>query len=300
MKTIPLFVAALLGLAFTAHRASAEFVLIDDLTTGHTFGGDLVGQTANGPGGGTWQGLGGAGTVTIGTSASTGGAAAIASALDGAAYITLPTPIAADSSAATIFFQFDMGSAQDTNNINWSLENHGTAANGGGANANNVIELNANVPNRAGLTIRNGGNFNEMSADGVNVFVPESATLYNIWYLVDNSAKTYEIYMAGGILGSTPVHMEIATGAYSQTPLFTGNFTGAFRNPTAATAVTEFVFGPGGSNNNFGPSLVTLSMDSSSLNTAYPSVFVVPEPAPMMLLVLGGGVVAILRGRRRQ
>src|SRR6266404_2562476 len=71
MKTnICLILALVLWLVLPVHQASAAFTLIDNLKNHSAV--NLAGQTANGPSGGVWQGLGTAGSIVIGPSVATG------------------------------------------------------------------------------------------------------------------------------------------------------------------------------------------------------------------------------------
>jgi hypothetical protein len=281
----------LIGSAFMAQQASAQFQLIDDLTT-HSAG-NLAGQTATS--GGTWQNLGTAGAITIGTSATTGGNAAIAGPLDGAAYLALPTAFASSSMAATFFMQFDLGSSQTANNLNWDLWTSTTGTDGGGANAVNAVELNVNVPNRAGLTLRNGSAFDEMSADGVNVFTPANNTIYDLWFVVNTSAHTFQVYMQGGALTSQTL-MSIGTGAYSATPA-AYTTTAAFRNASAGQALNDFVYGTGGTGNSGSEDLYSIFEDPNGVNLADPTA--VPEPGTLPMLGLSGLISAFRLLRRK-
>jgi len=297
MKTKNLFVVGLLlGSAFMAQRASAQFVLMDNLTAQPT--GNLDGLTA--ADGGTWTSVGVPDSITIGPSATTGNAA-LAGGTDGADYLALPATIGGGSTAATVFFQFDMGSSQTANNVNWSLENPGTATDSAGnsGSAAAAVEVNANAPGRAGLTVRNGGAFDEMSANGSTTFTPANSTKYDMWMVLDQSAKTYQIYMSGGALGSTPTLMSIGTGTYNANPT-AWTTTGAYRSGSATPS--DFIFGPGGTpNSGNSQGLYDVYEDPGSADLLDPTaVSVVPEPGTLALLGFGGSALLLQLRRHRK
>jgi hypothetical protein len=291
MKTKNLFVAGLFfASAFMARQSSAQFELMDNLTTQPA--GNLAGLTA--ADGGTWTGLGTAGTVTIGPSVTTGNAA-VTSAADGADYLPLYAPIGVGNTA-TVFFQFDMGSSITANNVNWSVENIGTATDAGGTSANDVTELNANAPNRSGITIRNNGSFVQMYSGGVN-FVPAVNTEYEAWMVVNNSAQTYQVYLAGGSLGAfgSPTPMNLGSA--------TGSTTGTMRNAQtggSAIAINDFIFGTGGTGDTTTQGLYDVYEDPNGLDLTDPTaVSAVPEPGTLSLLGLGGSALLLQLRRIR-
>jgi hypothetical protein len=258
MKTKHSCVAVLVfGFALIGQQARARFIKIDDFTSAVL--GNLASQTSDGPSNSIWHAVTSTSTIIItnsptpgagqpgsGTPLSPNALVATTTGNDGAAYISLPVSIPTTSTVATVFMQFDMGPNQTANNINWDVANAPGSDGGGGGN---MVELNANVPNRAGLTIRNGGNFNEMSADGHTVFAPLNSTIYNIWFVINNSAKNFVIYMQDASPNGTDLpnltRMQVSTGAYTATPSsFTTNAI-AFRNQTALS-LAVFVFGLGG------------------------------------------------------
>ena len=284
MKTKIICLATLLfTLAFLAQPASAQFIKIDDFVS--AVGGNLAGQTSDGPSNGIWHAVGSLSTIVITNSTSPGVGtpgsgtpqttnAAVATAVDGAAYIALPVPIASTNTQATFFMQFDMGPNLGTNNVNWDLAN---VVSGDAGGANQMVELNANAPNRAGLTIRNGGGFVEMSADGVSVFTPLANTAYNIWFVINNSAKTFIVYMQDADTNGTDLpsltRMLIATASGDTPTAFTTNAI-AFRN-TSGAAMTEFVFGTGGTGNT-SQYVYSLYEDPNSLDLTNPITGVAP------------------------
>jgi hypothetical protein len=293
MKTKNLIVAAtIVGSAFIVQQASAAFTLMDNLTTEAT--GNLTGDNAalNG-GSGTWTGLGTAGAVIISNSVTTGKAAITApGGLDGGDYLALPTAIAVGNTA-TVFFQFDLGSSIAADNVSWSVENIGTATDAQGGSAVDVADINANAPNRTGLTGRNGGTgfqqlFGTSGADnGIN-FVPVANTMYSAWFVVNNSSQTYSIYLAGGSLGSTAVLMDFnSAGGASSVGL---------RNASAAT-ISDFVFGEGGTGDTTTQGLYDVYEDASGLDTVNPVPS--PEPTTLALMGLGGAALMLVRRNRK-
>ncbi len=145
-----------------------------------------------------------------------------------------------------------------------------------------------------GLTIRNGGGFVEMSADGVNVFTPLNNTVYNIWFVINNSAKNFVIYMQDANTNGTDLpnltRMLIATATGNTPTAFTTNAI-AFRN-TSGAAMTQFVFGTGGTGNT-SQYVYSLFEDPNSLDLTNPITGVAPatltppvilsEPQPQQL-----------------
>ncbi len=285
MKIKTTYLSVFFSLVFAGQQAKAQFIKIDDFANAHQ--GTLSGQVSDGPSNFVWQSVGTAATIIITNNTTTPGVgtpgsgtpqttnSAVTTVADGAAYIQLPTSISTSSTVATFFMQFDMGPSQTANNINWDFAG-ATGSDGGGSQ--NQVELNANVPNRAGLTIRNGGNFNEMSADGTTVFTPLNSTVYNIWFVVNNSAKNFVVYMQDASPSGTDLpsltRMQVSTGGYSATP---GSFTTnaiAFRNQTAAN-MTLFAVGPGGGGN-VPQYTYSLYEDPNSLDLTNPVTGVAP------------------------
>ena len=138
--------ALLLGSGFMARQAKAQFIKIDDFTNSAL--GNLAGQTSDGPNSNVWGHVTSTASVVI-TSSPTPGAgqpgsgtplspnayAATTTATDGAAVISLPVTIPITSIQATVFMQFDMGSDQSADNVNWDVANTPGSDAGGGGNA---------------------------------------------------------------------------------------------------------------------------------------------------------------------
>jgi hypothetical protein len=297
MKTKNLIVAAtMVGSAFIVQQASAQFTLMDNLS-GHSTAATLTGVTASD--GGTWVGVGAANSVSIAASSTTGNPnAAILGTVDGADYLPLATAVSGSSTAATIFFQFDVGTSSANNNINWSLETPGTATDGAGnsGTAAAAIELNMQSGSRAGITVRNGGNFDELSANNSTVFTPAFSTVYDMWMVFNNSAHTYSLYMAGGTISAlgTPVLMDIATGTYNATPTFAGNTSGAYR---ATVTPADFIYGAGGAQSADGEGLYDVYEDPNAADLANPVS--APEPGTLALMGLGGAALMLVRRNRK-
>jgi hypothetical protein len=264
-------IALVLGSGLLAQQASAQFQLMDDLTAQPTST-TLGGLTASD--GSTWTSVGTANAVAIATSSSsnTVNCAVLQNNLDGADWLPLATPIAATSTGATVFFQWDFGNplGLGANNLNWSVENLGTSTDAGGANSGNVCELNANVPNRAGIEIRNGGGFvpfyPSSGALSGQEFLPENNVRYECWMVINNNAKTFQVYMAGGTLSPLGYPILMNLGSASGSP------TGALRN-TSVAAISDFIFGAGGSGNAGLQGLYNVYEDTNGsdlIDAAYP------------------------------
>jgi hypothetical protein len=306
MKTKNLIVAAIcLGSAFIVQQASAQAYTAIDTLGNHTSGQNLAGQVATD--GATWQnaGAGSASAVTIGTAAS-GGLGAISDPtglLTGSAYIALPTAIAIGS-IDTVYFTFDAGAnPTDNNNMNWSVENLTTATSdstGSVAGASEVTEMNVNESSR-NITMRNGNAFQNILVGATStVWTPQASTVYNIWMVINNasagSTPTYNIWMSGGTgagqPGATAVEMGINTAA---------SYTGTDRNTavTDGSAISDFIFGPGGTftaNGGSGESLLTLGeFTGNQGGTLVPT----PEPGTMALMGLGGAALLLVRRNRK-
>jgi beta-glucanase (GH16 family) len=275
IRNIPTTVL-ILGSCFIAQLASAQWTLVDNLTTHAT--GALAGQTA--ADGGTWTGIGGANTVVIGPSATTGNAAVLTGdpSPDGAVWLPMPTPIAsANQTAETVFFQFDVGSTPSAGNVNWDLETVGDATDSQGisGDAQNAVEFNidsADAGSRSGITIRNGAiGFVEMSTvgSGTTPFTPASGTLYSAWVVINQNAQTYNVYLAGGGLGSSPVKMYIAT-ATGNNPTFTTNQAAGFRNTNSGVTPNDFVFGTGNTDNTDNPGVYNIYQDPNKADLTSP------------------------------
>ncbi len=87
--------------------------------------------------------------------------------------------------------------------------------------------------------IRNAGNFQNLF-NGASAFIPVASTIYSCWMVINNPngvAPSYNIYMAGGAIGTTPVEMGIGNAT---------TFSGAMRTPVNGSTISDFVFGPGG------------------------------------------------------
>ncbi len=289
MKTKNILIALVLGgIAFIGLPARAQFIKVDDFT--NSVVGILSGQTSDGPSNAIWHAVSstasvlitnsptpGAGQPGSGTPLSPNALAAVSTLTDGAAYVNLPVSLPTTSTQATVFMQFDMGNANAvlTNNVNWDIANQPGADAGGTLN---MVELNANAPGRTGLTIRNGGTFVEMSADGHTVFNPLPSTIYNMWFVINNSAKNFIIYTQDASTNGTDLpnltRMQIATAGGNTPTTFTTNAIG-FRNTTAA-ALAVFIFGPGGSGGTSFQYLYDVYEDPNSLDLTNPVTGVAP------------------------
>jgi hypothetical protein len=302
MKTKNLIVAAIcLGSAFIAQQASAQWTLIDDLTTGHTAG-NLGGQAA--ADGGNWVGIGTAGGVTIGNtpgsgSLTQGAISDTTGTINGADYILLPTAITAGNTD-TVFFQFDEGaSVTANNNQNWTVEtiDSATTLSGGNANVTNATYFNNNETTRSGAIYNNSG-FSQLF-DGASQFNLAASTEYDMWMVITDpsaSVATYNIWMSGGTLGSTPVEMGI--GASGLVP---ANLIGKDRASTAVNGqvIRDFVFGPGGTFTGPGGGEALYTVWEGTGNEGGVTPVAAPEPGTMALMGLGGAALLLVRRNRK-
>ena len=256
-----------IAMLIIGQQAKPQFILIDNFS--NAVQGNLVGQTSDGPSNLVWSATKSASSVII-TNSSTPGVgvsgsgtpltpnAAMVTSSDGADNIKLPVAISTTSTQATIFLQFDMGPSQTANDVNWDLANSTGGASGDGGGAQNQIELNANAPGRAGITINDGvngtttKNFVELSADGVHVFTPLNSTVYDVWYVIDNASNSFLIYMqdaspAGADLPGL-TRMWVATASGNTPTTFTTNAV-VYRAASTVQPMSLFNFGPGGGDN---------------------------------------------------
>jgi hypothetical protein len=302
MKTKNLIVAAIcLGSAFIVQQASAQWTLIDDLTTGHTTG-NLGGQAA--ADGGHWVGIGTAGGVTIGNtpgsgSLTQGAISDTTGTIQGADYILLPTAITAGS-IDTVFFQFDEGvSVSANNNMNWNVESieASTTLSGGNAVVTNSVYFNNNVPTRSGQVYNNSGFVGLFN--GASAFTLAASTEYDMWLVIDNNAAstaTYNLWMSGGTLGSTPVEMGI--GASGLVP---ANLIGTDRTSTHVNGavISDFVFGPGGTFTGPGGGEALYTVWEGTGNDGGVAPVAAPEPGTLALMGLGGAALLLVRRNRK-
>ena len=236
----------ILGSGFIAQQALAQtWILVDNLIT-HAPG-SLGGQVANGPDGGSWTSVGMANSVVVTNSSTgviaavTGGTATGGAAPLGADWLQMPQTIGGGSTAATVFFQFDMGTTPSLDDLNWSLETVGNAKDSSGVSSSTTevaVEFNSDPGARSGFTVRNGSKFTAMSPTagpaGTLAFVPAADTMYSVWAVINQNAQTYNVYMAGGTLGTNPVEMYISNTAVNTTTTNSVAPTGTFSSFTGA------------------------------------------------------------------
>ncbi|MGA3170406.1 MAG: hypothetical protein ABSE62_05280 [Chthoniobacteraceae bacterium] len=318
-------VGSLLGCAFMARPASAQFVLLDNFSN-DTNGASLTGDTASDSA--TWVGAGTAGAITTGTGVSGAyGALLSASSVEGINELPLQTvPTASTPSAiTTIFFQFDLGGATPLTpaggagaitNVNWDLENPGSATTSGGSggpgsgsNPSTAFEMNMNINpggSRGGITVRNGGNFQTLSTNDSTAFIPVGNDLYDMWVVLDQNNATFSIYMSSptdttDFPSSTPVEMWFSGAGANTTASFpnggTPTQTASYRNSNAVA--DDFVFGNGGGSNDYDEGLYNIYEDATTGSADLVNPTVVPEPGAMSLSAIAlGGLVLACRRRR--
>jgi hypothetical protein len=188
--------------------------------------------------------------------------------------------------AATVFFQFKVGSVTG-NNWNFVVTDVNPTDTAG------TSEAQFNYDATAGnFRARNGGAFKNLSVDGTtagNVIVSTGA-LYNVWFEINNSADNYKVFMqADGVTGlgaRTQVLGDDGSG---------GTF--GFRNGAAANNLININFGSGN-----GQTVETvfdnIYVDTAGFNPSNPTV--VPEPSAVALAALGGGLLLWSRQRRQR
>jgi hypothetical protein len=195
------------------------------------------------------------------------------------------------STAATVYWNFTLsavgGGAGSPNNWNFVITDLLAPPDTAGSS-----EVQFNYDSTASplglFRARNAGAFKLLSTNGSTTgdILPQANTLYNVWFEINNSTDTYQIFMQSdanpALLTPTQVFADDGTG---------GNF--GFRNGSAANDLVTVNIGsasPG--------SVVQMDdvyVDNSGFNTSNPTV--VPEPGAFGLIVLGA---AGLVSRRRR
>jgi len=261
-----------------ANTASAAFTLFDNFDAYPA--GPLNGQ---GPAGNTWTAA--AAGATVGSHAGSGNAAVLLNAIPN--YRSLNGPglaIPNTSTAATVYFQFNTPSNATSgttfNNFNFVVTDNAAPPDTAGSSQ---VQFNWDS-NSGAPRIRNGANFRNISIDGTSAFVPNASTDYSVWFVINNSADTYQTYMqsAADARVSTPTLLTLLTD---------NTTTATFRNAPNANALQTINFGNGST-------AVTMLFDNIYVDTSGSNLTnPIPEPASLSFVGLGG--LVLLRRRRR-
>jgi hypothetical protein len=199
-----------------------------------------------------------------------------------------------DGTTGTAFFQYtkSTGGVAGNTALNGSvtLTDVNAPANTAGDNA---VMLNSDPTSSGGaFRARNNTAFPVLSTDGTSAtnFVPKPDTVYNVWFVVDNAANNYKIYL------QSDADSRIAT----QTQMLANDGTGGvfgFRDASITRGpnldMDTFNFGIGSSGSTASLQVDNIFVDTTGVNLTNPA----PEPATLALLGLAGGVT-LLRRRR--
>jgi hypothetical protein len=199
-----------------------------------------------------------------------------------------------DGTTGTAFFQYtkSTGGVAGNTALNGSvtLTDVNAPANTAGDNA---VMLNSDPTSNGGaFRARNNTAFPVLSTDGTSAtnFVPNADTVYNIWFVVDNAANNYKVYL------QSDADPRVTT----QTQMLANDGTGGlfgFRDASITRGpnldMDTFNFGIGSSGSTASLQVDNVYIDTSGANLANPA----PEPATLALLGLAGGA-ALLRRRR--
>ena len=261
----------------------ADFVLFDNFD-GYTPGANLVGQ---GPAGNTWAQTIGSPTGMV-TSATSGGLATFVGPTGPSASYRGLSPLGLTvvngSSAATVFWQFQVG-ATTGNNWNFVLTDVAPVDTAGSSE----VQFNYDAT-QGNFRARNGAlGFKNLSLDGTaagNVLVVPGAT-YNVWFEINNSADNYMVYLqSDGVIGLG-----------SRVQVFGSDGTGGlfgFRNGAAANDLINVNFGSG--NGQLAQAIFdNIYVDTAGFNPVNP----VPEPSSWAMLGLGASLLLCVRRFRR-
>jgi hypothetical protein len=265
--------------------ASAAFTLFDNFDPYPV--GPLSGQ---GPAGNLWTATAGATVANSSGSDNVLNLAINAGIPDYRSLTPSGLTIPNASTAATVYWNFTLsavgGGAGSPNNWNFVITDDPAPPDTAGSSE---VQFNYDsTASAAGLfRARNAGAFKLLSTNGSTTgdILPQANTQYNVWFEINNSTDTYQIFMQSdaipALLTPTQVFADDGTG---------GNF--GFRNGAAANALVTVDIGsasPG--------SVVQMDdiyVDNAGFNTVNPSV---PEPGAFGLVALGA---AGLVSRRRR
>jgi hypothetical protein len=235
-------------------------------------------------------------TVKVGANGNLASAATTSDAATSANYKPLGGLSILDATTGTAFFQYikSTGGTPANTALNGSVTLTDVNAPVNTA-ADNAVMLNSD-PTQAGgvFRARNGGVFTNLSTAGTTAtdLVPIADATYNVWFVVDNAANNYKVYVQSD--GDARVS--------TQTQLVGDAGTGgvfAFRldstNRGTALDMDTFNFGIGGGGSTASLQVDNVFVDPTGVNLTNPA----PEPATVGLLCLAGGAALIRRRRRR-
>jgi len=279
---------ALFGLALSC-PANAEFTLFEN------FNNLTAGQPLNGQNGWTSTSNAAASTtVRSGAAGNLASAANTSNSATSANYKPLGGLSILDNTTGTVFFQYvksNGGVAANTAMTgSVTLTDVDAPAN---TSDQNAVMLNSD-PGQAGgvFRARNTATVTNLSTAGTTAtdLVPNVNAIYNVWFVVDNAANNYKIYIQSN---DDP---RVST----QTQLVADNGSGGvfgFRDASITRGpnldMDTFNFGIGGSGVTAQLQVDNVYVDPTGTNLANPA----PEPATLALLGLAGGVT-LLRRRR--
>jgi hypothetical protein len=206
------------------------------------------------------------------------------------------------STAATVYFNFKMAAATTGNNFNFIVTDDAAPIDTAGTSE---VQLNfdaTQAPATGSTTfrIRNAGAFPFATTGGTVAtrIMPVANAQYNAWFVINNSADTYQLYLqndADPNLANPTLISGIIVDATGNVTSNTSTF--GFRNGTAANALVTANFGNGATAALGAANAVNyddIFVDLAGSNTTNP---VVPEPASLALI--GVGAIGLLVRRRR-
>jgi hypothetical protein len=186
------------------------------------------------------------------------------------------------SSAATVFWQFSVGSTNVANNWNFIVTDVNPTDTAG------TSEVQFNFDSTAGnFRARSGGSFLNLSTEGTPATAVPIVTgvTYNVWFEINNAADTYQVFMQSDAVPGLESRIQMAGT--------NGVSTFGFRNGAAANDLINVNFGSGNGQPN-ATTFDNIYVDPNGFNSVNP----VPEPSTWALV----GICALtwlgLRRRR--
>jgi len=203
------------------------------------------------------------------------------------------------STAATAYFNFKMAAATTGNNFNFVITDDPAPVDTAGSSE---VQLNYDAgqsPTGGSTTfrIRSGGAFLFATTGGTvaSRLMPVANAQYNVWFVINNSADNYQVYMQSdgdANLANPTLITGIAADGTGATSTF------GFRNGAAANALVTANFGNGATAALGAANAVNFDdiyIDPAGSNTTNP----VTAPEPASLTLLGIGALALVGRRRR-